>query len=292
MSEDTLRPAVNARAGEYEREVLDLADACAAAGKAVVTASYGDAPHQRLDILAPAEPSGSLRPALVFCHGGGFTHGNRRWNHFMAPLVHAAGGVLVSIDYRLLEPGDSGPPPLEDMMAAMRWLGTHGASNGIDPAALFIGGHSAGAALAAAFALRPDLIEAAALPPGSLRGVLSISGSLHRWAITGTPGAGYALPDGPLPVDEGTPLALLDNLGVPMLVAWGGRERQRARVERSSMKLVSALADAGVDHEWACIEEADHFETHTFTGLPEHPLARQVRGWLERLGAPAPTPAA
>lgn len=284
MTDGPLRPAVNALAEGYECTALRLADALDPAAIHIETHRFGPGDHALLDVLAPVGlPEQSRLPALVFLHGGGFTHGNRRWNHFMAPAIHACGAMLISVEYRLLAEGSSGPVQLDDVTRAMAWVRAHADALGVDADRLFVGGHSAGAALATAFAMRPDLRAQAGLPAAALRGVLCMSGSLNRWAITGTIGAGYALPDGPLPCDPDAPLSLLDGLHVPMLLSWGGTERQRARVERSSMTMISAMADRGVDCEWVFLEDSDHFGTHLALADVHGPLARRVAAWIARL---------
>lgn len=274
MTDDHLRPAVNALAGAYEAQVRALAARLDLSALRITTHAYGAQPHHALDVIAPAAPTAPM-PVVLFLHGGGFTHGHRIWNHFMAPAIRAAGAILVSASYRLLEDGNPGPVPVDDVTTAIDWIRDNATSFGGDPARIFTGGHSAGAALALAAATR--------VPHGALCGVLCLSGSLNRWAITGTEGAGYALPPGPLPCAPDAPLALAAQVDTPVLFAWGDGERQRARVERSSMAMILALAERGIDTEWMLVEGADHFQTHTALADPDHPLARRIAAWIARL---------
>ena len=68
-------------------------------------------------------------------------------------------------------------------------------------------------------------------------------------------------------------------------LGWGGRERQRERVERSSMAMISALRDRGVPADWVFLADADHFETHLAFADRDHAWSRALRTWLE---GPAP----
>ncbi len=102
-------------------------------------------------------------PVLLYIHGGGFV--------VMSPESHAklckqlalgAGVLVVSLEYRL-SPETPYPGPLDDCVAAFRWLRKNAAELGGDPARIAVGGDSAGGNLSAATALR--LLAAHEAPP-------------------------------------------------------------------------------------------------------------------------------
>lgn len=96
----------------------------------------------------------AVSPGLLFLHGGGFVIGNPETHDRLArELAHGTGARVVSLDYALA-PEHPFPAGLDDCIDAMRWLGEHGRTLGIDPSRLTIGGDSAGANLSAAMALR------------------------------------------------------------------------------------------------------------------------------------------
>jgi acetyl esterase len=70
-----------------------------------------------------------------------------------ARVAGAAGAVVVSVGYRRA-PEHRFPAALEDAYAALVWTAERAATLGINPARIAVGGHSAGAGLAAAVALR------------------------------------------------------------------------------------------------------------------------------------------
>ena len=92
-------------------------------------------------------------PALVFAHGGGWVFGNLDSHDVLcAQLAIGAGIAVFAIDYRLA-PEARFPGAFDDVAAGLKWVAANGASVGIDPAKLAIGGDSAGGNLAAAVAL-------------------------------------------------------------------------------------------------------------------------------------------
>jgi acetyl esterase len=114
------------------------------------------------DRAVPADPPVAVRlyrpqlarGAIVWLHGGGFVMGDLDTEHpWAARVADACGAVVVSVGYRRA-PEDRFPAALNDAYAALTWTANHAAELGIDPARIAVGGHSAGAGLAAAVALR------------------------------------------------------------------------------------------------------------------------------------------
>jgi acetyl esterase/lipase len=111
------------------------------------------------DRVAAGVPIGIYRPrratgAIVWLHGGGFVMGDLDTEHpWAVRIAEASGAVLVSVGYRLA-PEHRFPAALDDAYAVMEWAVGHAAEIGADPARIAVGGHAAGAGLAAAVALR------------------------------------------------------------------------------------------------------------------------------------------
>ena len=98
-----------------------------------------------------AEPG--PRPVLVYFHGGGWVIGDlETHDSTVRALASGSGATVVSVDYRLA-PEHPFPAPLDDCLAAVRWVADHGAEIDVDPARLAVAGDSAGGNLAAAVAL-------------------------------------------------------------------------------------------------------------------------------------------
>lgn len=92
-------------------------------------------------------------PCLLFLHGGGWVIGNLESHDRMCRrLANAARICVVAVDYRLA-PEHPYPAALDDVVAALRWVADQADTLKILPAALGVGGDSAGGNLAAALAL-------------------------------------------------------------------------------------------------------------------------------------------
>ncbi|MFE9133133.1 alpha/beta hydrolase [Streptomyces sp. NPDC007355] len=92
--------------------------------------------------------------AVVWLHGGGGVFGDLDTEHpWAARIADLSGAVVISVGYRLA-PEHPFPAALDDAYAALAWTGAHAVELGIDPARIAVGGHSAGANLAAAVCLR------------------------------------------------------------------------------------------------------------------------------------------
>ena len=114
------------------------------------------------DRTVPADPEVAVRiyrprraqGAIVWLHGGGFVMGDLDTEHpWAARLADGSGAVVISVGYRLA-PEHRFPAALDDAYAVLTWTAEHAAELGIDLARNAVGGHSAGAGLAAAVALR------------------------------------------------------------------------------------------------------------------------------------------
>lgn len=118
-----------------------------------------------LDVYRPAGVHGPL-PAVVWIHGGGWFRGKRDLCPIAGFTRH--GYAVVSIDYRLTREAPY-PAQIEDCKAAVRYVRTHAARLGIDPARIGAWGSSAGGHLAALLGTTNGVAayDGAATPPGS-----------------------------------------------------------------------------------------------------------------------------
>ncbi len=132
---------------------------------------YGEDARHRLDVYRPVQGPASL-PVLIFLHGGGFIRGDKAARENVGLYFARQGFVVVLPNYRLA-PAHRWPAGAQDVAAAWQWVQQRIADHGGDPARIFLGGESAGAAHVAAATLVRRF-----QPPGGLRpaGVLLVSG--------------------------------------------------------------------------------------------------------------------
>jgi acetyl esterase/lipase len=130
-----------------------------------------DGPHGPVPVRVYGDPDGTDRPALVWIHGGAFMFGDldmpeADWT--AREVCARSGAVVVSVDYRLAVGGVHHPVPLDDCVAAARWVRDRAEELGVDRGRISVGGGSAGGNLATATALRlrdEDAWQPAALIP-------------------------------------------------------------------------------------------------------------------------------
>lgn len=92
---------------------------------------------------------GSVRPLVVYLHGGGFVAGSvAAADRPCRGLAAASDCVVVSVEYRLA-PENPYPAPVQDAVAALRWLSRHAEELGGDPQRMILVADSAGAAIGA-----------------------------------------------------------------------------------------------------------------------------------------------
>ena len=128
----------------------------------------------RLDVYAPAGAHNA--PVLLFVHGGGFVEGDRRDYNGVGTALAAAGIVAVLPSYRLYPQADA-RGAAADVAAATVWTANHIATYGGNARGIIMGGHSAGAFLAALVALDPEYLQALGAAPSIVRGLIGFSGT-------------------------------------------------------------------------------------------------------------------
>ena len=106
-----------------------------------------------LCLFQPSVPSSTLRPVLLYLHGGGWSFGSiNSCSRFCAAVAQTAQCAVIALDYRLA-PEYPFPAALEDCISAYKFIKRHGTEWGCDTARISIGGDSAGGNLSIATAL-------------------------------------------------------------------------------------------------------------------------------------------
>ncbi|WP_240973526.1 alpha/beta hydrolase [Nonomuraea composti] len=144
----------------------DLSDPAAARDGLAALASAvppADSPDMVIeDRLIPGDPDVPVRVyrplqaqgAIVWMHGGGWVMGNLDTEHpWASRAAELSGATVISVGYRLA-PEYPFPAAFDDAYTVLTWVSEHAAELGVDPGRIAVGGHSAGANLAAAMTLR------------------------------------------------------------------------------------------------------------------------------------------
>jgi acetyl esterase/lipase len=114
------------------------------------------------DRIVPANPDVAVRTyrpqgatgAIVWMHGGGFVMGDLETEHPWAiRIANGSRATVISVGYRRA-PEHRFPAALDDAYVALTWAAEHAAELDVSPSRIGVGGHAAGAGLAAAVALR------------------------------------------------------------------------------------------------------------------------------------------
>lgn len=105
-----------------------------------------DTRRQLLDVYAPN--GAKDLPVVVWMHGGGWRRGDKLLVQKKPQAFNDQGYVFVSINYRFV-PNHQMNDLATDVATAIKWVHDHIDEYGGSPKTIFVGGHSAGAHLAA-----------------------------------------------------------------------------------------------------------------------------------------------
>lgn len=230
---------------------------------------HGADPYQSVAFYPSATPRGDI---LCLIHGGGWTNGYKEWMAFMTPALTERGVTVASLGYRLA-PQHVWPANFEDCADGIAAVHAHAAEHGVGPDRIFVGGHSAGGHLAAMLGLRTDWQARRGLAPGTVRGVLPISGTYLFGPDSGLSMRPRFLGDPSLENDGlASPMNHIHGEAPPFFVAWGEKDFPHLRIQ--SMRFVQELEAAGVSVLGLEMPGCDHFGASYESG-------RKGSAWLD-----------
>ena len=259
-----------------------LASASVAAEPVVVRdVRYGDTPGDAtsahaLDVYTPADPGAGPTPVMVYVHGGGWKGGDKARVGSKAEYFTGRGWAFVSVNYRLL-PAGRHPANVNDVAAAIAWVHDHAAEHGIDPDAIFVMGHSAGAHLAALVATNPAPLRKAGKSLGVLKGAIPVDTMAYDipGMLAANPEMGHAEVFGPDPAvrrDASPQLHVAPDAGIPpFLICYSrGVTQADGAVKRAAaaQAFAATLRGAGLAADVVDASDRSHREINERIGDP------------------------
>ena len=134
----------------------------------------------RLDLFLPERKGFTT---VIFVHGGNWIEGDKSLHVAGADIYANIGRFLASngyaaavVNYRLIPDVEWEGQPA-DIARAVTWVRDNIERYGGDAGSIVLMGHSAGAQLASLVAVDPRWLREAGAPPGSIRGVIAVSGA-------------------------------------------------------------------------------------------------------------------
>jgi acetyl esterase/lipase len=137
---------------------------------------YGPEERHVLDVYAP--PGARGLPVVFWIHGGGWQAGDKSDVAAKPAFFNDRGFVFVSTNYRLLPKVDMATLT-GDIAKSLKWVHDHVAEFGGDPGRVLVGGHSAGAQLAALVCVDERYLKAEGFSLGMIRGCIPVDGDTY-----------------------------------------------------------------------------------------------------------------
>ncbi len=152
----------------------------ALAQKLTADIPYIENGHKRhvLDLYTPEAPAGKSLPVMFWIHGGGWQAGDKSDVALKPKVLVERGFVFVSTNYRLL-PDVTMEDLAADVAKSLGWVHKQIAQYGGDPQRIFVGGHSAGAQLAALICVDDRYLKQEGVPFSVLKGCVPVDGDTY-----------------------------------------------------------------------------------------------------------------
>jgi acetyl esterase/lipase len=250
---------------------------------------YVENGHERqvLDVYPPANAANL--PVVFWIHGGGWQAGDKSDVKLKPQWFVDKGFIFVSTNYRLL-PGVEMGTLIRDVARSFGWVHRHIAEYGGDPKRVLVGGHSAGAQLAAILCTDDRYLKAEGVTFADLIGCVPVDGDTYdvpaiietaeaRWRAHGMPRAkfGHREKFGNDPEkhkDYSAVTHVSRDKGIPpfLILHVAGHPDTSAQ----AFRLASVLREAGVAVKTFGARETTHVKLNDDLGLPDDPATRAL----------------
>lgn len=224
---------------------------------------YGPTDRQFLDLYLPNDVLPDA-PVLVFFYGGGWKDGAKADYEFVASVLTEKGIVVALPDYRLFSTVKF-PTFVEDGALALQWMDAHLADYGLSGKHRFVGGHSAGAHIAALLSFDERYLGEARK---TIDGFIGLSGPYDFLPIE----SGYLLDVFPAGMREASQPINFVSAAAPATLLIHGDDDDTVGIENSE-RLAQALIDAGVHVTFTRYEGVGHARVVAAMASPLSKLA-------------------
>jgi acetyl esterase/lipase len=239
---------------------------------------YGANVKQQLDLYFPKKKP-HRAAVLLFFHGGGFREGDRAQYGYIAKPFGERGLITAVASYRLTGDGFKYPDQPEDAKLAVEWLYKHIAEYGGDPNRIYVGGHSAGAILAAEIGVDRAWMNDAKIPKRAFGGIVAVSAP-YDLRETGRRGEGDVYAPTAELQEQASPILHVTDPVPAAVIAVGSTEAYVA----SSRELADKMTAAGSHVRFLSLDGEDHRGSVRQMGEDDSVLVKAVMQMIQ----PAP----
>ena len=249
-----------------------------------------------LDIYTPEKPAGKSLPVMFWIHGGGWQVGDKSDVALKPKALTERGFVFVSTNSRLL-PEVKMEELIDDVAKSFGWVHKNIARYGGDPTRIFVGGHSAGAQVAALLCTDERYLKKEGVSFDVLKGCVPVDGDTydipkiietaeHRQAVYGgkmfTFGHRQKFGNDPEKhVDFSAVTQVAKDKGIPpfLILYFSGNPDTRAQAQR----LESVLKAADIPARSYGKSDSNHSRLNNDLGKPDDPATQEFYKFLDPL---------
>lgn len=254
--------------------------------------------HERhvLDIYTFGKTEENGLPVMFWIHGGGWQAGDKSDVALKPKVLIERGFVFVSTNYRLL-PDVEMDVLIRDVAQSLGWVQRNISEYGGDPKRIFVGGHSAGAQLAALLCIDDRYLKEAGVSFDNLKGCVPVDGDTydipkiimtaeHRQTLYGgkmfTFGHRQKFGNDPEKhIDFSAVTHVAKDKGIPpfLLLYFSGNPDTRAQAHR----LESVLKENGIQALAYGKQDTNHSQLNDDLGKPDDPATQEFFKFLDAL---------
>lgn len=243
--------------------------------RCVLDIPFGPTREETLDIFLADQPGGGKAPVFVFIHGGYWRALSSKEFSCVALGLQARGITTVVVNYALA-PSVSIDEITRQARASLAWVLRHIGEYGGDASRVAIGGHSAGAHLAA-MALQTRWAEDYGLPRDPFKAAVLVSGLFDLQPLR------YSFLQPQIQLDDGvihrnSPLFGVLPCATPALITWGAQET--TEFARQSCTFHEAWNAQGNTATLEALPGANHYSAIFGFEQADSPLCGWVAGQL------------